>query len=135
MTIALSTAARNARLNALRDTIDAGVGAGLLRIYNGTRPASGGTATTKLAELTLTDPSAPNASSGVLTLSSITDDSAADASGTATWFRIVDSAGNFVVDGDISDPAGSAELKLVNTNIAINQPVQVSSFTFTEANA
>ena len=59
----------------------------MLRIYDGTRPATGGAATTLLAELTCNATFAP-AASGVLTLNAITQDSSANA-GTATWFRIV----------------------------------------------
>ena len=40
MTIGLSTTARNNRLNAIRDLIDGGAGAGLIRIYDGSLPAT-----------------------------------------------------------------------------------------------
>jgi hypothetical protein len=49
MALAYSTNLRNARLDAI--TTFAG-GSCLLRIYDGSRPATGGTATTLLAELT-----------------------------------------------------------------------------------
>lgn len=50
MSVGYSTTLRNARLDAITTAIGA---SGLLRIYDGTRPASGGAATTLLAELAL----------------------------------------------------------------------------------
>lgn len=129
MAAAYSTTLRNNRL----DQITSAVGAsGLLRIYDGTRPASGGTATTLLAELTCNATFAPSASGGVLTLNAITQDASANASGTATWFRITTSGGTFVIDGSIS--TSGSDLNLTTTSIVATQPVSVSSFTITEGN-
>ena len=108
--------------------------AALLRIYDGTRPATGGTATTLLAELTCGTPFAAGASSGVLTLGSITQDSSANATGTATWFRIVKADGTtFVLDGNVG--TSGSELNLTTTSIVATQPVSVTSFVITEGNA
>lgn len=62
MALAFATTLRNAMLDEIKTALDAGAGAALIRIYDGTRPATGGTATTLLAELTCTDPSAGAAS-------------------------------------------------------------------------
>lgn len=130
MALAYSTAIRNAMLDAV--TTGAG-GSALLRIYDGTRPASGGTATTLLAELTCNATFAAGASSGVLTLNSITQDSSANASGTATWFRIVKSDGTtFVMDGNVG--TSGSDLNLTTTTIVSTQPVSVTSFVITEGN-
>lgn len=68
MALAFSTTLRNSRL----DQITSAVGAsGFLRIYDGTRPATGGTATTLLAELTLNSTFAP-ATSSISALETIT---------------------------------------------------------------
>lgn len=129
MALGYSTAIRNAML----DTITTAVGsAGLLRIYDGTRPATGGTATTKLAELTGNATFAPGASGGVLTLNAITQDSSADATGTATWFRWVSSGATFCMDGSIG--TSGSDLNLTTTSIVITQPVSVTSFVITEGN-
>jgi hypothetical protein len=131
MAIAYSTAIRNARMDAI--TTAAGASA-LLRIYDGTRPATGGTATTLLAELTCNATFAPAASGGVLTLNSITQDSSANATGTATWFRIVKSDGTtHVLDGSVG--TSGSDLNLTTTSIVATQPVSVSSFVLTEGNA
>lgn len=133
MTIGMSTNLRNARVDAI--TTFAGNGA-LLRLYDGTRPSTGGTATTLLAELTCGTPFAASASGGVLTLGSITQDSAANAAGTATWFRVVKSDGTtHVMDGSVTATGGGGDMELVTTSITTGQPVQVTSFTITEGGA
>lgn len=124
------TTIRNAMLDAI--TTRAGASA-LLRIYDGTRPATGGTATTLLAELTCNATFAPAASGGVLTLNAITQDPSANASGTATWFRIVKADGtSFVLDGNVG--TSGSDLNLTTTTIVITQPVSVTSFVITEGN-
>jgi hypothetical protein len=133
MALSLSTALRNARL----DAITAAVGsAGVCRIYTGTRPASVATAVgaqVLLAELTLGSPMAPAASGGVLTLDAITQDSAANATGTGAWFRISSSGGTAVIDGDVA--ASGADLNLNTVSIVSGGPVAISSFTLTEGGA
>lgn len=132
MTIGYISALRTNMMDELTTLIDAGASAGLLRIYDGTQPATGGTATTLLAELTMTDPSAAGASSGVWTASSITADSSANATGTATWFRIVDSNGVAVLDGTVG--TSGADLNLDSVSITAGQSVSVSSMVITAGN-
>lgn len=136
MALGYSAVVRKARLDAI--TTAAGASA-LLRIYDGTRPATGGTATTLLAELTCNATFAPAASGSVdaspvtLTLNSITQDSSANAGGTATWFRIVKSDGTtFVLDGSVG--TSGADLNLTTTTIVSGQPVSVSSVVLTAGN-
>jgi hypothetical protein len=133
MALAFATTLRNAMLDQIKTALDAGAGAALIRIYDGTRPATGGTATTLLAELTCTDPSAGSASAGVLTFSSITQDSSANATGTATWFRMVDSSATFVMDGNVG--TSGSDLNLTTTSIVATQPVSISSATITAGNS
>ncbi len=129
MALGYSTTLRNAR----QDTITSTIGAsGLLRIYDGTRPATGGTATTLLAQLTCNATFAPGASSGVLTLNSITTAPSAAASGTATWFRFATSGGTAHIDGSagvqvtttITGTSGAATITVGSaTGIAIGNIV------------
>lgn len=132
MTLGLATTLRNARLDQITAAVDAGVGAGLLRIYDGTRPSTGGAVTTLLAELTFSDPSAPAASSGVLTFSAIASDPSANATGTATWFRIVTSAGGFVLDGSVG--TSGADINFATVSFVTGAIIAVSSLVFTEGN-
>lgn len=133
MALAFPAAIRNGWLDGINAALNAGAGAALIRIYDGTRPATGGAATTLLAELTCTDPAAAAAASGVLTFSAIAQDASANATGTATWFRMVDSAAGFVMDGDVG--TSGSDLNLTTTSIVATQPVSISSATITAPNA
>lgn len=114
--------------------LDAGIGtlanSGYLRIYDGTQPAAGGgTATNLLAELTMNADAFPAASAGQLVANAITQDSSANMSGTATWFRLCQTDGTTLLDGAIGT-AGS-DLNLNSTTIALGGTVSCSSFTIT----
>jgi hypothetical protein len=131
MTIAYAAALRNTQLDAI--TTRAGTSA-VLRIYSGTRPATGGAETTILAELTCNASAfAAAASSGVLTLNAITSDSSANNTGTATWFRIQSSGATHVLDGDVS--TSGSDLNLSTTSIVAGATVSISSATITRGNA
>lgn len=130
MAVGYSTALRNARLDAI--TTAAGASA-KLRIYDGTRPATGGAVTTLLAELTCNATFAPAASSGVLTLNAITQDSSADATGTATWARIVTSGATFVMDLGVG--TSGQEVTLNTVSIVVGGVVTCTSAVITAGNA
>lgn len=134
MALGINTTTRNAMLDAI--TSRAGASA-LLRIYDGSRPSTGGTATTLLAQLTCNATFAPAASSGVLTLNSIASATSAAATGTATWFRIVQSGGStHVLDGSVSTvAAGTGDLQLDSTSIVLGGTVAISSATITAGNS
>lgn len=131
MAIEINDTLANARADQITVARDAGAGAALIRIYDGTRPAKGGAVTTLLAELTFSDPSSPSASSGVLTASTITGANAV-ATGTATWYREVDSNGLFVLDGDVG--TSGSDLNLNTTSIVVGNPVNITSYVVTEGN-
>jgi hypothetical protein len=135
MALAITTALRNAHLNNIRDAIDAGAGPGVVRIYAGTRPASGGAATTLLGTCTFSATSAADASGGVLTFNAITEDSSADATGTATWARAEDSTGTWVMDMDVGTSGSGASLILNTTSIVEGGPIRIDSGTLTAGNA
>ena len=134
MAIKFDTTTRNAMLDALIARVGT---SGLLRIYNGTRPADPGTAITSqtmLVELTCNATAfAPAASGGVLTANAISNGTAA-ATGTASWFRLFQSNGTTaIIDGDVG--TSGSDLNLNNTSIATSQTVSVTSFAITEGNA
>jgi hypothetical protein len=129
MALGFVTTLRNARL----DQITAAMGSSsLTRIYDGTRPATGGSATTLLAELANSTTFAPAASSGVLTANAIATDSSANATGTATWGRGTTSGGTAVMDWSVS--TSGSDMNLTSTSIVATQPVSVTSFVITEGN-
>lgn len=130
MALAYSTSLRNAQLDAITTAIGS---SGLLRIYDGTRPATGGTATTLLAELALSTTAAGSAASGVLTFSAITSDTSANATGTATWFRIVTSGGTHVIDGNVG--TSGSDMNFNSVSFVSGATIAVSSATITAGNA
>jgi hypothetical protein len=128
--IHFATTLKNSVLTPIRDAIDAGSGPGLIKVYAGTIPADCSTAITSqtlLGTLTCSDPSGVVASES-LTFNAIIQDSAADASGTASFARITDSATAVVMDIDITNIGGGGTLQLNTTNIVIGGPILISSF-------
>ena len=126
-------AVKNSALDAIKTAIDAGAGAGTIKIYTGTQPTSPAdaiTTQTLLGTLTFSDPCGTSAS-GTLTMSAITQDSAADATGTATWARIADSTGATVCDVDVTATGGGGTLQFNTTSFVIGGPILISAFTIT----
>lgn len=129
MALAYSTTIRQ---NMLQEILDAS-STGFVRIYDGSRPATGGTATTLLAELALAGPSGTASNNGTMAFGTITADSSANATGTATWFRIVANNGStLVMDGNVG--TSGSDLNLNTLAIMIGANVSITSFTITEGN-
>lgn len=130
----ISTAARNAAADAVVDLVDAGTPPGSLRIYSGTAPADVNAAlsgNTLLAQLPMSTTAFGAASNGVATANAITSDTSADASGTATFFRITNAAGTAIIQGEVG--TSGSDLNLSSTSITAGGTVAVSSFTYTQA--
>lgn len=136
MTIALSTATRNARLQAIIDQLDSGSGPGKFLLYTAPKPASGAAITSQklLATCTLSDPSGTVAD-GVLTFSPISDDLSADADGDIAWVRGVNSDNVWVIDTDAGDVASSAVFKFNAVTARIGGVIQILSGVLNEGNA
>lgn len=128
MALGILASIRSSMLNNIKAAHDAGLAAGKIRLYDGTRPATGGTATTLLAEGTCSYPCAPAASAGVLTYSAITGANAV-ATGIATWGRFVDSTGTFVLDGSVG-----SDITVTPSSITVGQPVVYNSCVITAGN-
>lgn len=112
----------------------------VLRIYDGTPPTQVDDAlsgNTLLAELDMSNPAfggAVDASPGATaTANAISDDTAANATGTATFFRIFDrqTVRKARLQGDVTATGGGGELELNSVNIQINARVEISSLTAT----
>jgi len=138
MALGYSVAVRNAKADAITTEMDAGTAA-IIEIYDSTgtgRPATGGAVTTQvlLATLTFSAASFAAAASGVIVGAAITDDSAADATGTATWFRVLtQSAGTHIMDGDVG--TSGSDLNLNTVSIVIGATVSITQFDITICNA
>ena len=106
---------------------------GYLRIYDGTQPATADTAITTqtlLAELRFNATAAPAASNGVLTFNAITQDSSANNTGTASWFRALKSDGTTVLFDGAVGTSGS-DMNIATTSIVAGAIVGVTSFVYT----
>jgi hypothetical protein len=134
MTLHVSNAARSTLADAIKTAIDAGAGAGKIRVYNGSQPAGPDTAIsgqTLLAEYTLADPSFGAAVTGVITLLGTPRSTTGVAAGTASWFRALDSTNVAVVDGSVSATGGGGDLQLNTTTISVGVAVDLTAGTIT----
>lgn len=128
MTYSLLAADRNAMLDLFTDNLDGGT----LRIYDGTPPANvsaGLSGNTLLAQLALGGTAFAPASGGVATANAITADASADATGTATFFRLHDSGGTARLQGSASATGGGGDLQLGTASITAGLQVSVTSLT------
>jgi hypothetical protein len=125
MAITLSTAARNAACDAIVDLVDDGEaeGTGALVIKDGS---------TVLVTIALGATAFGSASSGVATASGLPLSGTAVADGDADSYDVVDSDGTVIWSGVASMSGGGGDLILNNTNIATDQTVTISSWTFTQ---
>lgn len=125
MAVVYSATAKTNRMTAVRDTIDAGTGPGVLQI------GTAGMATV-LAEITLGDPCG-TVSGSTLTLSGFPrSDTSANATGTAAAARIRDGSGNDVITGLTVGTSGS-DINLDSTSITAGQTVTITSAAITHA--
>jgi len=119
--------------HAFLDALTSGLGAScLLRIYDGTQPATVATALgaqVKLAELACSATFAPAASGGVLTANAITTDASADATGTAAWGTLTTSAGVRIVDFSVG--TSGADMNFNSVAFTIGAAVSCSALTIT----
>lgn len=125
-----AVAKRNTRL----DSVRAAANSGKLRIYNGTKPTNADTAlsgNTLLAELTMNATAFPAASGGVLTANAITGDASADASGTASFWRIYESDGTTMWGQGTCGTSGES-MTLPTLTITAGVAVNISALTVTD---
>ena len=123
----------NTVVNAEANATAALANSGYLRIYDGTQPANADTAlsgNTLLAELVMNATAFAAASNGVLTANAITQDSSANASGTATFYRLFKSDGTTALWDD-NVATSSAGLVMATTTITAGQIVGVDSLIYT----
>jgi hypothetical protein len=135
MSLQLSTAVRNARLDAIETTIGT---APILEIRTGAPPANCAAADSGSVLATLTLPSdwMAAASSGSKAKSGTWQDSSADAAGTAAHFRIKDSGGSTChLQGTVTATGGGGDMTVDNAVFAAGQNFTITSFTLTDGNA
>lgn len=131
-----SKAAAQAGLDALLAKLNVSP-PGIIKIWSGSMPANCEAADTGtlLATLTLSNPAFPASATNTspagakATASAITDDSDADATNTAGYFRGYDGAGTCVIQGDCGTSA--ADMILNTVSIVQHATISCSSWTVT----
>ena len=116
MTLAISAAHANARLQGTMAFADSGAQNARIRLYGTARPATGGDPlAAPLVEITLTKPCGA-IDAGVLTL--VQADPGGDLiaeTGTALWARWINGDEMHVADGSVTDAAGDGDFKVSGT--------------------
>lgn len=131
----LTQAVAAAMVDAAVDSVDSGTGTAYVKVYDGTQPANADTAVstqTLLAELafsaTAFGGAADNSGSATATANAISDDTAANATGTASWFRVFDKDGTALWDGSVG--TSDADMVVGTTSFVAGAKVEITSFTF-----
>lgn len=120
--------------DAIVDALDAGTAA-VINIYDGAVPADADAsigASTLLAQLTMSatafGAAADDTPGALATASAITQDSSANASGTASYFRVLtQNAGTVCMQGTVG--TATADLILNTVSITAGSAVSISAFT------
>lgn len=130
--MALNFKRSNAAVSAEADAVCPLLNNGYLRIYDSTQAVNANTAVgaqVLLAELRFGATAFGAASNGVVAANALTKDSAANATGTATWFRALKSDGTTVIcDGSVG--TSGCDLNLNSVAIQINAEVDVTAFQY-----
>ena len=136
----ISMAAAIAACDAIVNLIDGGTGTNpMLKIYNGSQPADPDTAVggqTLLATIDLGSATVfGNAATGTgdfaeATASAILpkSDTTAAATGTATWFRVLNKSGTAIIDGTVG--TSGCDLNLDSASITAGQTVKINTWAF-----
>jgi hypothetical protein len=132
--MALNTQLANAQRSRAADAVCVRANSGILRIYDGSQPATADTAIGAqviLAELTMNSTAFGAASNGVATANAITSDTSANNTGTAAWFRLFESDGTTVIcDGTVG--TGPHNLVVSTTAFVATATVAITSLTYTQ---
>ncbi|MCX6633071.1 MAG: hypothetical protein NTW28_36205 [Candidatus Solibacter sp.] len=130
--MAYNTQISDAAANAAANAVAALANSGYLKMYTGSQSANANKALsgqTLLATLTFSATAFGNAAAGVATANAIGADTSADASGTATWFRVLKSDGTSVVfDGTVG--TSGCNLNMNSNVISAGASVSVTALTY-----
>lgn len=135
MALQYSTALRNNQLDQAESTPGT---APILRILTGSPPANCAAAETGtiLAEMTLPSDWMAAASGGTKAKSGTWQDTSANNTGTAGYFRLYDSTATTChMQGTVTATGGGGDMTLDNTSITAAQQVTITGFTLTAGNA
>lgn len=135
MSLQLSTAVRNARLDSIESVIGADA---IMKLRAGSAPANCAAADTGTVVATLALPSdwMDAAASGSKAKSGTWQDASADNDGTIAHFRIYDSGGSTChMQGTVTITGGGGDMTVDNPVVEAGQAVTITSFSLTDGNA
>jgi len=131
--IKVSTEAANVKADAWSTAMNAG----LIRVYQGAKPATGNAAlggALLLGELTFGNPAFGAAVAGLLTANAITKDASADNTGTAQFYRLFQSDGTTPMgDGTCGITGSGSDLEMPNVSITQFGEITCTGFTHQES--
>ena len=131
--IKVSTQAANLKADAWAGALDSGI----IRIYQGSKPATGNTAlgaATLLGELTFGNPAFGAAVAGLVTANAITGDASANNTGTAQFYRLFQSDGTTPMgDGTCGVTGTGFDLEMASTSITATGEITCTGFTHQES--
>jgi len=131
--IKVSTQAANLKA----DAFGVAMNAGLIRVYQGVKPATGNAAlgaAVLLGELNFGNPAFGAAVNGLATANAITKDSSADNTGTAQFYRLFQSDGTTPMgDGTCGITGSGSDLEMPNTSITQFGEITCTGFTHQES--
>ena len=126
--ISISTAHNLARLTATQAFVDSGGGTPKFQLFDGTRPANGSGGASPMAEIPLTKGGSVFVD-GKLRLTSNTP-GLVMTTGTPTWARLLNAAGDHVLDCDASGPGGTTELIVSSSPLYAGGAVTITTAEF-----
>jgi len=133
--MALTPKLANVGANAAANAVTVLLNSGYLDLFDGTQPTDADTAIgaqVKLAHIPLSAAAFGTAVAGVATANAIVSNSAAVATGTATWFRAYRSNGTTAVfDGSVGTSGCNVNLSTVA--LTVGDLIAVSAFSYTQA--
>lgn len=134
MVIRIPTTLRTSRAQVVATAADAGSGPATIQVRTGSQPTTADDAATGtlLATFTCADP-AFSVASGVATLDTTPVLTAtAAATGTAGWFRLLDSDATKCGDGSITTTGGGGDMTMNTTSVVSGAEVQLTAGTLTD---
>lgn len=131
MALSFNDTIANQILQALADLFDVGVDT--ITVYGGTPPTNANTALGTqpvLAAITLPAPGMGLAASRSVAKEGTWADNSIDATGTASFFRLVDSGGG-IVQGTVTGTGGGGDMTVDNINFTAGGTFTITGFSFT----
>jgi len=121
----ITIAARNSAGTALTDLLNSGS----IQIRTGASPGVDSAATgTLLGTLPLSATAFGAWAAGSATANAITQDASADATGTAGYFRALNSGSGAVIDGTVTVTSGGGDLELNSISITSGGTIDITSW-------